>query len=221
MIIEKQTSLIKQMNNSIVGLNEKINVLAGQHTNVFNQNNIIAKKPFAKAITSDDLIDLNEKAKDIDFAEKCSIYIFNKYSQFKEENKSGQTVALNIIDEFFDRNLLTQCSWSGLARSKNKDEVATKIAFGRFENIIELFFKSVKIFDTNYSYLNTKRFLKTQIKNSLQRAIGKNNRISSERTSRKKKEITVLNDDHNETSEVKDENNSSDEESESILSNEY
>lgn len=82
----------------------------------------------------------------------------------------GGTVCLQIIDYFFQREFLLNCSWTGTTRNKNSDEViVSKIAFHKFDGVITLFHKVVMFSDPSYTLVQCQKFLHRCLRNAKQR----------------------------------------------------
>nr|XP_029728471.1 uncharacterized protein LOC109428021 [Aedes albopictus] len=82
----------------------------------------------------------------------------------------GGTVCLQIVDYFFDRQFLMQCSWTGTGRKHAEgDQVPRKIPFSRYERVINLFYQTVLHSDPEFSLDECRAFLHRCLRNAKQR----------------------------------------------------
>nr|XP_019527428.2 uncharacterized protein LOC109399441 [Aedes albopictus] len=83
---------------------------------------------------------------------------------------AGQTVCLQLIDYFIDRQFLRECSWTGVSKTKDPNgNLRPKIAFSKYSKFIDLFFQSVLNADELFTLESCHKFLKQCIRNSKQR----------------------------------------------------
>lgn len=102
----------------------------------------------------------------------------------------GQKVALNIIDKWFKREFLVQCSWTGSMKSKTKPNTTNivsepdiscdtqdeteekklkKINFSSYKRVFEAFYTVIHLADSRYSKQEAEDFLKKQLRNASSR----------------------------------------------------
>ncbi|XP_055634115.1 uncharacterized protein LOC129774406 [Toxorhynchites rutilus septentrionalis] len=84
----------------------------------------------------------------------------------------GGTVCLQIVDYFFDREFLLNCSWTGTRRRLDKSNDlmnASKIPFHKFDGVINLFHRVVMFSDPLYPLVECQNFLKRCLRNAQQR----------------------------------------------------
>lgn len=94
----------------------------------------------------------------------------------------GTDCCYKLIDYFFTREFLTQCSWTGLVRlsdansqqdpSTSADGTA-KVPLKFYKNIRALFLNLIMQADKDFSELDCEKFFKTVLKNSKQRLSAK------------------------------------------------
>ncbi|KMQ82823.1 hypothetical protein RF55_21745 [Lasius niger] len=63
--------------------------------------------------------------------------------------KDGNKISYLLMDRLFERQLLTQCSWTG--STKKKEEKNNKIAFFKYNQIIEAIYKIIHLADLRYT----------------------------------------------------------------------
>ncbi|XP_049535641.1 uncharacterized protein LOC125951105 [Anopheles darlingi] len=78
----------------------------------------------------------------------------------------GRAVALQMVDQFFDRNFLTHCSWAGIS----KEGEARKIPLSMFCHTINLFYRAVLYSDLEYGLIEAKQFLQWCLSNAKSRS---------------------------------------------------
>lgn len=82
--------------------------------------------------------------------------------------KDGKKIVYLLMDRLFERQLLTLCSWTG--STKKKEEKIKKIAFLKYNRIIEIFYKILHLADSNYTIDDNMILLKRILKNSVSRS---------------------------------------------------
>ncbi|XP_049530404.1 uncharacterized protein LOC125948428 isoform X3 [Anopheles darlingi] len=76
--------------------------------------------------------------------------------QSMASNRSaGRTYCLRIVDLFFTRFFLTQCTWAGQRRGTNR-----RIRFRDFVHVINMFYETVHYIDPSFTKEDTESFLK-------------------------------------------------------------
>ncbi|XP_053696245.1 uncharacterized protein LOC128743652 [Sabethes cyaneus] len=126
----------------------------------------------------------------------------------------GKTVCLQIIDRFFDRKFLLQCSWTGTSRGEGEH----KVPFMQFEKTINLFFRTVLYSDPEFTLQDCKSFLHRCLRNATQRSneLGKRKAVARKRKRRNRAEPSKTipmfsNIDFNRLPDYKDEDENSEE----------
>lgn len=110
----------------------------------------------------------------------------NKFSVVCSKGKGkGYNNAYILIDVLFERNFLRDCSWAGGSKS---DKI--KICFKSFRNTIKFFFDTLHESDEDFTLVDCHKFLKIILRNSLQRSITKQLRLSSKKNRPKKTKNT-------------------------------
>lgn len=77
-------------------------------------------------------------------------------------NKDGKKIAYILMDRLFERQLLTLCSWTG--STKKKEDKTNKIAFFKYNRIIEAIYKIIHLADSRYMIDDNINFLKRILK---------------------------------------------------------
>lgn len=157
-----------------------------------------------------DLEKLEENCREEDFIKTIIASLGRIHGRHRYTGR-GATVSLQIVDYFFSRDFLLQCSWTGTGRTSGKDEIKkTKIPFMKFDKTINLFYQTVLHSDPSYTFTDCKSFLHRCLKNAKQRFA----EVTGTRkpVSRKRKRLTVVEDnsseeDENECSTTKENDN--------------
>ncbi|XP_062709121.1 uncharacterized protein LOC134288392 [Aedes albopictus] len=112
---------------------------------------------------------LEENTKQKEFVASMMASIGQLHGRKRYTGKGG-SVCLQIVDYFFDRQFLLQCSWTGTGRKHSEQEqVLRKIPFSKFESTIKLFHQTVLQSDPEYSFDECKAFLHRCLRNAKQR----------------------------------------------------
>lgn len=135
-----------------------------------------------------DRIDSLQQMNDLEKKLQKSVYkqhLIHRMSHICGE--SGNMIGLNcsylLADHFFTRRFITECSWAGGSRSGGE-----KIAFMKYENIINLFQTLVQKADKSFSMIHCHKFLKKIISNSRTRNVsGPIAKISTSRCKKQRK----------------------------------
>lgn len=116
--------------------------------------------------SEEELISVDENAKEVVFVQACKIYWTTKFRCWEGD---GQSAALNIVKDMFCPIFMIQCSWSGISRAKpNQDSPAPgkKIRFGKYKNVVNLVFELANNLDQNFDLKKTIAVLSTATRNS-------------------------------------------------------
>lgn len=98
----------------------------------------------------------------------------------------GATVSYQIIDFFFDRKFMLECSWSGESIKSGIHNHDAKIALSKYCNLIGLFHACVNVADSTYTQNECVQIIRMCLKNS-KRRLKANRRRKSAAQVRKKK----------------------------------
>lgn len=82
-------------------------------------------------------------------------------------NMQGYDCCYALVDQFFTREFLNTCSWTGGSRSPDMK----KIAFKTYKRTINIFYELVRLADPTFSEINTEKFFHSVLRNSKQRAL--------------------------------------------------
>ncbi|KAL4714559.1 hypothetical protein ACJJTC_006605 [Scirpophaga incertulas] len=95
----------------------------------------------------------------------------------------GKTCAYKLQDILFTRDFLCNCSWAGGSRGDR-----SKIALKDYKNVLKFFHGMIQTWDPTYTIQDNENFFKIITKNSKQRKLMKNLRMSSKRYRKKETE---------------------------------
>lgn len=185
--IHDKLSAVQEANNSmkslICQLNAKVDFIGSSSSSSTARDSGVKLKQayFNPVRCEEDLKELEAKCRDEDFV-KASVKTLGRINGKNKCVGEGGTVCLKIIDKLFTREFLTTCSWTGVSRSKNDGEICVpKIAFQKFDGVINLFYQIVAFSDPTYPLESVKNFLHYCLKNSKHRLELKGTKKSSAR----------------------------------------
>ncbi|XP_035773687.1 uncharacterized protein LOC118456742 [Anopheles albimanus] len=143
---------------------------------------------FSPAKCKEDLDELEANASDEQFVSAVaqSVARIHGYDRTGE----GVTVSHQIVDYFFDRQFLQDCSWTGRTRSA---EHVRKIALAPYENIKNLFYQSVHLVDDSFTLNAAERFFRDVAKHARSRAEVKFLRKPALKRRKSRKKLSALN----------------------------
>lgn len=118
-----------------------------------------------------------------------------KYSIVCQPGKA-ENCAYQLVDVFFTREFLTECSWSGSARGEG-----TKVCLKQYKNVLQLFFELIYECDHTYTIAGNEKFFKSVLKNATKRKNSKLQRSSTCRNSHKRQKLSENPVNNNESSE--------------------
>lgn len=150
-------------------MNEKIDLLSHGRPTVNRKNRDDLHGEALKLVpikTDQDLEALNLLLFD-DEIFKMFVESMSKFAG-KSGAKNGQKVALTVIDNFFDREFLLECSWTGASKGKS-DKVMKKINFSSYKKVILSFSETVRNADDRFSIDEGEIFIRAQLRNSKNR----------------------------------------------------
>ncbi|XP_055544302.1 uncharacterized protein LOC129729611 isoform X2 [Wyeomyia smithii] len=101
---------------------------------------------------------------------------------YKGDNYCGQNTCYTLIDNFFDRKFLVQCSWSGGSRSDIE-----KCAIKDCKNTLMMFYKIVRSTNKKFTLMLLEDFFKSVVRNAKRRSEAKGLRASTIHRRMKKK----------------------------------
>lgn len=84
------------------------------------------------------------------------------------DNCNGLNISYNLVDYFFERNLMLKCSWSGASRTST-----IKLAIKNCTRILDTFFVIVHSVNTTFSKQLLEHFFKQVARNSKKRSEAK------------------------------------------------
>lgn len=111
-------------------------------------------------------------------------------------NMQGYDCCYALVDQFFTREFLNTCSWTGGSRSPDMK----KTAFKTYKRAIHIFYELVHLADPTFSEINTEKFFHSVLRNSRQRALhGASDR--PKRTSKMRRRLGAANSYHHDHQE--------------------
>ncbi|XP_050101501.1 uncharacterized protein LOC126581702 [Anopheles aquasalis] len=149
---------------------------------------------FSPAKCKEDLDELEANASDEQFVSAVaqSVARIHGYDRVGE----GVTVSHQIVDYFFDRQFLQDCSWTGRSRSA---ENVRKIALAPYENIKNMFYQSVHLVDDSFTLNAAERFFRDVAKHARSRAEVKFLRKPALKRRKSRKKLNALSCSSNDT----------------------
>lgn len=134
-----------------------------------NEQINLSKITFQPVKSLADFESLEDRCRDESFVKGIVASIGNIHGRHRYTSQ-GATVSLRIINYFFTRDFLLQCSWTGATRSSgNKEAKKQKVPFMKFDRTIDLFYQTVLYSDPSYTLDECKTFLHRCLKNAHQR----------------------------------------------------
>ncbi|XP_035773681.1 uncharacterized protein LOC118456740 isoform X1 [Anopheles albimanus] len=137
----------------------------------------------------EDLDELEDKAKD----KQYSTLITQAVGRLLGFNRQGEgaSVCHQIVDYFFDRQFLIECSWSGESRHLGRPyRGIRKIALSSYKHVIELFHACVCVSDDTFTQNQCVKFLRLCLQYSTIRVKAKRKRKPVARRCKPKKNPT-------------------------------
>lgn len=171
---DRSVALLSQINAKLdvfaPQVNIKLDALASQKPQQIELESIGNMSVPLKPVKSlEELQSLEKKSSNAQFAAGIIQYFGSMHGKDRYVGEGG-TVCLQIIDSFFQREFLLNCSWTGTTRNKNSDEEpVSKIAFHKFDGVITLFHKVVMFSDPSFSLVQVQKFLHRCLRNAKQR----------------------------------------------------
>lgn len=108
----------------------------------------------------------------------------------------GYDCCYALVDQFFTREFLNTCSWTGGSRSPDMK----KTAFKTYKRTNNIFYELVRLADPTFSEINTEKFFHSVLRNSRQRALhGASDR--PKRTSKMRRRLGAANSYHHDHQE--------------------
>ncbi|XP_049530395.1 uncharacterized protein LOC125948425 isoform X11 [Anopheles darlingi] len=124
--------------------------------------------PFTPVSCLFELEKLEEKAKDMHFVNYVKMQV-NRIVGLDVEEGKGYSYCWRILDLFFTRFFMTQCTWSGRLNKKPSDGVSKKIRFKDFNYMINLIHQAANYADPLFSRENAETVLKLAFKRAIRR----------------------------------------------------
>ncbi|XP_050087030.1 uncharacterized protein LOC126572051 [Anopheles aquasalis] len=126
----------------------------------------------------EELDELEEKAKDEEYRSEVAqaagrIFGYGRIGK-------GEVICYEMVDYFFDRKFLMECSWHGYNRVCVDGELRKKVGFINYANTIKLFHGCVSISDESFTESDCYNFVKVKmLRNTLRRVQSKKIRSPS------------------------------------------
>ncbi|XP_050084666.1 uncharacterized protein LOC126570736 [Anopheles aquasalis] len=198
-IEEQQQETAAAMHSEVKVLNSHITKLKGVLESIEIEPSETRVTPSLGSLISpakcrEDLDDLEAKAAD----EQFRYAVVNAASRIHGFNRKGEgnNICYQMVDYFFDRRFMTECSWSGRSRRVPEDDsLVQKIALSTYSNIIEMFFACVNISDDTFTLNQIETFFQQCVSHSKTRANAKKIRKSTARRRNAVKKIATVDSD--------------------------
>ncbi|XP_028148882.2 uncharacterized protein LOC126892395 isoform X2 [Diabrotica virgifera virgifera] len=120
---------------------------------------------FHAVSTSQELSQLEENLKDPNYEKKVRNY-FKKIIGNIPDTSNGLDTCYSIVDYFFEKKFMVQCSWTGGSRSNTE-----KCCIKNCKNILEVFFTIVQSSNKDFSKALLKKFIIGITRNAKKRSL--------------------------------------------------
>uniref|UniRef100_A0A8W7K9I3 DUF4806 domain-containing protein n=1 Tax=Anopheles albimanus TaxID=7167 RepID=A0A8W7K9I3_ANOAL len=165
---------------SISAIRKKVEVLRSQIPTLKSVLKTVDIDPVAPPLTSllkpvqsrEELDELEDKAKDEEYGNALAqaagrIFGYGRIGK-------GEVICYEMVDYFFDRKFLMECSWHGYNSIRVNGELKKKVGFINYENTIKLFHECVCISDESFTLSDCYKFVKVKmLRNTLRRVQSK------------------------------------------------
>ncbi|XP_055605219.1 uncharacterized protein LOC129753420 [Uranotaenia lowii] len=217
----KSVALLSQVNAKLDVLANQVNLKLDNFVSQTQQTDSVridtVSSPLSPVKNLAEMESLEQKANSKKFVEAVIQYFGSMHGRSRYVGE-GATVCLQLIDYFFDRAFLLNCSWTGTSRRKGNDEnTGSKIAFHKFDGIITLFHKVIMFSDPTYPFIECQKFLKRCLRNSKQRFVETKGLKASVARNRRKRKLVTSSVDVGNNSQVEEEPDVIEEEEEEAL----
>ncbi|XP_058462145.1 uncharacterized protein LOC131437080 [Malaya genurostris] len=175
----KQIEALKKSHQSCMAalaqINAKLDTIGTKTTRtdtsaLLKPDTYVSKKiPLTPVKCLDDMESLEIKSKNEDFVQSVVLFLGSMHGKHRYVGE-GTTVCLQVINYFFEREFLINCSWSGISRSKKTNgSIISKIPFHKFSGVIDMFYRVVLFSDPTFSKVQCEQFLHRCLRNAKQR----------------------------------------------------
>ncbi|XP_055523256.1 uncharacterized protein LOC129717397 [Wyeomyia smithii] len=132
-------------------------------------NNIVDNQnfTFSPAASIEDIKQLEKNLTDETYTDKLMVFM-HKVIGHTGDNCNGQNMCYALVDQFFERNVMLNCSWSGGSKSN-----IPKFAMKDCKNILCVFFRIVHNVNPTFSKKLLENFFKQVLRNSKTRSQAK------------------------------------------------
>ncbi|XP_058822792.1 uncharacterized protein LOC131684165 isoform X2 [Topomyia yanbarensis] len=141
---------------------------------------------FTPVSSVNDLEELEDNLNDNEYSRKMTMFMKNIVG-VTGDDCNGQNTCYQLVDYFFNRTFMVECSWNGGSR-----DGTPKCAIKRYTNILNLFFAIVRNANQGFSQTLLEKFFKSILKNSKKRSQSKGLRQSSIHKRSKKSVVNAL-----------------------------
>ncbi|XP_049533491.1 uncharacterized protein LOC125949998 [Anopheles darlingi] len=176
----------EQQTISISTIRKKVEVLRSQIPSLKSVLKTVDIDPVAPPLSSllkpiqsrEELDELENKAKDEEYRNAVAqaagrIFGYGRIGK-------GEVICYEMVDYFFDRKFLMECSWHGYNRTFVNGELKKKVGFINYDNTIKLFHECVCISDETFTESDCYNFVKVKmLRNTLRRVQAKKIRMPS------------------------------------------
>ncbi|XP_049533493.1 uncharacterized protein LOC125949999 [Anopheles darlingi] len=185
----------EQQHQSLSNIQQKVTTIGTKIAafgNISSSESSLLPQPitafFSPAKCKEDLDELEANASDEHFVTAVAQAVARIHGY--DRSGEGVTVSHQIVDYFFDRQFLQDCSWTGRTRSA---ENVRKIALAPYENIKNLFYQSVHLVDESFTLNAAERFFRDVAKHARSRAEVKFLRKPALKRRKSRKKLSALN----------------------------
>ncbi|XP_050087029.1 uncharacterized protein LOC126572050 [Anopheles aquasalis] len=174
----------EQQTISVSTIRRKMEGLKSQIPSLKSVLKTVDIDPVAPLLTSllkpiqskEELDELERKAKDQEYRNSV-IQAAGRISGYDRKGE-GESICFQMIDYFFDRKFLMECSWLGRRQRRVNGEVNKKIALIEYGNTMKLFHECISISDETFTQFHCYNFVRVKIlRRSFRRVFAKKTKI--------------------------------------------
>nr|XP_023027971.1 uncharacterized protein LOC111516016 [Leptinotarsa decemlineata] len=180
-ILKNQDILLQKVAKLEVALSKMKNVIKNEK----NHENMKVDNMFEPIDNIQDLNSLEDKLKDKDIFDEFLRKTNEICTLNRKISNTAKDDCCHVIDYFFTRNFMTQCSWTGACKERNMEKIPFKI----YKNVIALFFEVIHLSNKTFTKQHCETFFKNVMKNSTRR---NNNSATSRQTKSKNLKLCFL-----------------------------
>ncbi|XP_049533489.1 uncharacterized protein LOC125949997 [Anopheles darlingi] len=174
----------EQQTISISTIRRKMDVLKSQIPSLKTVLKTVEIDPVAPPLSSllkpiqskEELDELEAKAKDEEYR-NAVIHAAGRISGYDRKGE-GESICFQMIDYFFDRKFLMECSWLGRRHRRVNGELNKKIGLIEYGHTMKLFHECISVSDETFTQFHCYNFVRVKIlRRSLRRVLAKKTKI--------------------------------------------